>query len=291
LDVAVVGFAVVDEVVSPSGCWVSVGGVPTYAGLTAASLGHRALAVSNVGEDGSWVLERLGELGVDTSRVRVVGGRPTTRFKIERINGRRMWVRARCVEISPDQLELDASAAYLGPVAWEVGEECVAAAVRRMGLVAIDPQGLMREVDRDGLVRLRPFPMERLRGVGLLRLSEEECAVLGFGGLRETALRLSERLGCDVMVSSTGEGVWVCGGSARLWGRVRPERVIDTVGAGDVAGGAYLVGMLESGDRAYSLALALAAASERISLRGPQRLDGGRVRRRAEELLESVESW
>jgi sugar/nucleoside kinase (ribokinase family) len=291
LDVVIAGFVVVDEVVSPEGRWVSAGGVPTYAGLSVASLGHRALAVSNVGPDGVWLLERLAALGIDASRVRVLEGQPTTRFRIERTDGgRRMWIKARCVEIAPEQLELDASAAYLGPVAWEIGGRCVSAALRRAGAVAIDPQGLMREVDQEGLVRLRPFPLEGLRGARLLRLSEEECIVLGFNSAREAALRLSERLGCDVLASSI-DGIWVCGGGERFWCRVRVGRAVDTVGAGDVSGGAYLVGLLESGDRAYSLALALAAVSERVRLRGPQPLDGGKVRRLAEEILATVEKW
>ncbi|MCS7145302.1 MAG: PfkB family carbohydrate kinase [Nitrososphaerota archaeon] len=290
--VGVVGHVVIDEVVSRLGRRVSPGGVPTYAGLTIASLGHEALAVSNIGADGVWLLERLRELGVDTTHVNVLESWQTTRFRIERLDGeRRMWVPTRCVDISPQQLEIDADSLYLGPVIGEISSELVADAVKRFRMVALDPQGLMRALGPERSVELRPIGLEALRGLGLLRLSEEEYCVLGYSGPREAVVEISKRLGCDVLASSISQGVWICGGGAVLRGQVRPSEVVDTVGAGDVVGGAYLVGLLETGDRAYALALAMAAVKHRIRLYGPARLDNKAVRRDAEEMMATIEKW
>jgi sugar/nucleoside kinase (ribokinase family) len=63
-------------------------------------------------------------------------------------------------------------------------------------------------------------------------------------------------------------------------------RAVDTVGAGDVFGGALLVGLMETGDLIRSTALGLAAVAERVSHHGPRRLDNDSVRR----LASSVES-
>lgn len=288
--IAVAGFVVIDEVVSRLGRRVSPGGVPTYTGLTVASLGCEALAVSNVGPDGLWVLERLRSLGVNTDLVRVVEGSRTTRFRIERLDDeRRMWVPARCVDIGVEQLEVDADALYLGPVAREIGREHIARAAERFEAVMLDPQGLMRELGPDGAVRLRPIDLDEIRGVDVLRLSEEEYRVLGFGDAREAALKLSEALGCDVVASSQSRGVWVCGGGRLLRARAEAERVVDTVGAGDVVGGAYLVGLLETGEREYALALAVSAVVHRIRVEGPARLENAMVRENVERLLEKIE--
>ncbi len=269
---------------------VSPGGVPTYAGLAISSLGHRALAVSNIGPDGLWLLDRLRELGVDTSHVRVLEGHATTRFRIERVDGgRRMWVPARCVGIDAGQLEIEADAVYLGPVAGEITSELVAAAVGRFGKVALDPQGLMRVLGADSSVSLRPISLEPFRGISVLRFSEEEYRVLGYSTPREAAVKASEALGCDVVASSTSQGIWVCGGGVVLRCLVRADRVVDTVGAGDVVGGAYLVGLLETGDRAYALALAMAAVVHRMRFQGPARLENSAVREDAERMWESVE--
>jgi len=280
---------VIDEVVSGRGSRVSPGGVPTYAGLAVASLGHEPLAASCIGGDGSWLLDRLRRLGVNVAHVRVLEHERTTRFRIvEGGGGRVMWVSARCADISVDQLEFKADAVYLGPVVGEFSEELVSAAVREFGLVALDPQGLMRVLGPDGRVSLRPIPLEPLRGVSLLRLSEEEFRVLGFQSPREASARISGALGCDVLASSVSEGVWVCGGGVMLYGRVEVGDVADSVGAGDVAGGAYTVGILEEGDRAYALALAIAAVRERLRAYGPVRLDDAAVRRAAEEVLPTI---
>lgn len=274
----------------PGGGRVSPGGVPTYAGLAISSLGHTALAVSNIGPDGLWLLDRLRELGVDTSHIRVVEGHSTTRFRIERLDGgRRMWVPARCAEISVKQLELEADAIYLGPVAGEVSTALVAAAVKRFRSVALDPQGVMRVLGPDNSVSLRKISLEQFRGLSVLRFSEEEYRVLGYSTPLEATVKASETLGCDVVASSASQGVWVCGGGVVLRCSVRSERVVDTVGAGDVVGGAYLVGLLETGERAYALALAMAAVLHRMRFQGPARLDGSAVREDAEKMLERVE--
>ncbi|GBC71000.1 Sulfofructose kinase [Candidatus Calditenuaceae archaeon HR02] len=290
LRIGVVGHVVVDEVVWHGGGRVSPGGVPTYAGLTISSLGHRALVVSAIGSDGLWLLDRLRELGVDTSHVRVLEGHVTTRFRIERLDGgRRMWVPARCAEISVEQLELEADAIYLGPVAGEVSAELVAAAVERFRIVTLDPQGMMRVLGPDNSVSLRPISLEQFRGVSVLRFSEEEYRALGYSTPREAVVKASETLGCDVVASSASHGIWVCGGGVVLRGLVRAEKVVDTVGAGDVVGGAYLVGLLETGDRAYALALAMAAVAHRMRSQGPARLENSAVREDAEKMREGVE--
>jgi hypothetical protein len=61
--IGIAGHVVLDRVRGPNVSYDSVGGVPTYAGLAVASLGHEAFAISVVGEDGRKALEGLRALG------------------------------------------------------------------------------------------------------------------------------------------------------------------------------------------------------------------------------------
>ena len=289
--VGIAGHVVIDRVIGRRLSYESVGGVPTYAGLTVASLGHTALAISVIGDDGLAALERLRGLGVSVERVRVVRGAKTTRYEIVQLpeGGRRLRLLARAPDVRAEDLTLELDAMHYGPVAGELRPEDIAVTSRLYRWTALDPQGLMRAFDEDGNVRLEvgSLDLETFGSVSVLRLALEETAALGYAEPSQAAVRLALSTGRIVAVTAGSRGSFVSDGLRLVRGRTEVEAV-DTVGAGDVFGGALLVGLMETGDLVYATALGLAAVDQRVRHAGPRALDGDAIRRAASELSRKI---
>jgi sulfofructose kinase len=287
--IGIAGHVVLDRVRGPNVSYDSAGGVPTYAGLAVASLGHEAFAISVVGEDGRKALEGLRALGVSTEWVRTVSGARTTSYEIVLLEGggRKLRLLSRAPPIPSEDLVRQLDGMYYGPVASELRPEDIAGTARLYSWSALDPQGLMRAFDEHGNVTLKTSAadLDVLGSVTLLRLAIEEARALGFDEPSGAAVRLSIITGRIVAVTAGGEGAFVSDGRKLVRGKL-DVRAVDTVGAGDVFGGALLVGLMETGDLIRSTALGLAAVAERVSHLGPRRLDNDSVRR----LASSVES-
>jgi sulfofructose kinase len=283
----IAGHVVLDRVRGLNLSYDSVGGVPTYAGLAVASLGHEALAISVIGEDGRKALEGLRALGVSTEWVRTVSGARTTSYEIVLIEGggRKLRLLSRAPPIPSEDLVRQLDGMYYGPVASELRPEDIAGTARLYSWSALDPQGLMRAFDERGNVTLKTSAadLDVLGSVTLLRLAIEEARALGFDEPSDAAVRLSIITGRIVAVTAGGEGAFVSDGRKLIRGKLE-VRAVDTVGAGDVFGGAFLVGLMETGDLIRSTALGLAAVAERVSHLGPRRLDNDSVRRVASSI-------
>ncbi len=285
--VGIAGHVVLDRVRGPSLSYDSVGGVPTYAGLAVASLGHEAVAISVVGEDGERALEGLRALGVATEWVRTVSGSKTTSYEIVQLEGggRELRLLSRAPPITAEDLIKQLDGIYYGPVASELRPEDVAVTARLYRWSALDPQGLMRVFDEHGKVTLRAAGVDLnvLGSVSILRLALEEARALGFGDPFNAAVELSRKTGRIVAVTAGAEGAFVSDGKRLVRGRL-DVKAVSTVGAGDVFGGALLIGLMETDDLLYSTALGLAAVAERVSSSGPRRLDNDTVRRLASSI-------
>jgi len=285
--IGIAGHVVLDRVRGPSLSYDSVGGVPTYAGLAVASLGHEALAISVVGEDGRKALEDLRSLGVSTELVRVVRGARTTSYEIVQLEGgeRRLRLLSRAPPIPVEDLIRQLDGMYYGPVASELRPEDIALTARLYRWSALDPQGLMRVFDEYGNVVLKKgaADLNLLGSATLLRLALEEARALGFGEPSTASVELSRTTGRIIAVTAGAEGAFVSDGRRLVRGRL-DVRAVDTVGAGDVFGGALLVGLMETGDLVHSTALGLAAVAERVSHPGPRKLDDDSIRRLASSI-------
>ncbi|MCS7118204.1 MAG: PfkB family carbohydrate kinase [Thaumarchaeota archaeon] len=286
--VAVVGHLVLDEVVVKAGPYSSIGGVPTYAGLSIAALGHEPHAVTVVGADGVAALNGLRDLGVYVDRALTVGTR-TTRFRIVYSDDHReMWLLSRAADVPVELLGGEFDAVYLGPVAGEVGPDLLERA-KGFTWTLLDPQGLMRRFGEGGkLESLVSVELGALRGIRVIKLSWEEARALGYDHPVGAASEMSRITGSTVAVTMGRAGVVVSDGTSSVKGRIDLEP-IDATGAGDVFGGALLVGLMETGDLLEATALGLSASAERVKGMGPRRLDGDAIRRRARELIRNLE--
>jgi len=291
----VVGHLVVDTIIHPGWSGTYVGGVPTYASMTALRMGLDVQVCSRVGWDfpdeyAVW----LARSGLRVDAVRRVEGSPTTRFLLDyRHKPRRLRLLSRCTDIQPEDLPHGGfDLALAGPVANEVPREVVSELRERVDLVAGTLQGFVRRFGRDGSVTVsRWMDTEVLGKLDVASASLDELLKsLGARGIWE-ALELLTSGGVEVAVATMGEeGAAILAGGRRIAVpayRLRGET--DPTGAGDSFLAAFLSEYVRGEDPKWCGAVASAAASFVAEGRGPSRFGSrGEVLERALEIYEGV---
>jgi len=290
----VVGHLTIDEIEVPGrGVRVAMGGAACYASLGARLTGIDVKILSKIGGDfpGNY-LELLRKAGINLDQVEKVNNSKTTRFRLTYIDEERtLRILARAPEIKLK--DLGSRPAYLGPVAWEISLEDVKTVAEKGGVVALDPQGVLRQADVDGVIRLKRIDPMLLRGVNVLRLASKEAEILtGLSNPLKAAGKLLE-VGVETVLLSMGsKGVLAASSAGFFRVPAYPVEAVDPTGAGDVLGGCFFAEYLRSGELEWSASLASAAASLAVEAPGPEHLvsvSGRELRRRAETLLEQVE--
>jgi fructokinase len=260
--VAVAGEAIVDFVLEPGGGTTpQLGGGSFNAARTLGRLGLRPVFIGRLSSDpyGQGLRGALAESGVSldgvvatddpTTFARVeadADGEPTTRFYIERTSmagllpeeaRAAMPDRAAALHVGGLGLAVEPQASAIAKLAREAGPET---------LVLVDPNC------RDGVVRARTRYCDRLRDVlclaDIVKASEEELAYLDPDRTpHQTARAL---LGCGpavVLLTNGSRGATIL--TARYEATVEAPAVdvVDTVGAGDAFGAAWLGGWIADG--------------------------------------------
>jgi sugar/nucleoside kinase (ribokinase family) len=223
-----------------------VGGAPFYAARALRRLGRPARIVTRCAEeDRAELLPRLVALGVPVSWRAAA---PTPAFSFRYDGDRRMmevvavgppWGAGEARGWVADALAR-AEWLHVAPLLRSDFDAGALAALAEGRRLSLDGQGLVR-VARTGPLRLDPdFDPGLLRHVSILKLAEEEAAVL-VGEPDEAALR---SLGVpEVIVTLGSRGSLVLAGGALEHVPARAVRgEVDPTGAGDAFAAAYLTG-------------------------------------------------
>jgi len=292
VEITVVGHLTIDEITRRGESKSFMGGVACYAALAARRLGARVKVVSKVGGDfPKSYLDILEKAGVDISGVIADPASKSTRFLLDYSAGRRaLKLASRAGDISIKTLSGDA--VYLGPVAWEIALDEVVDAFKSWKLALLDPQGLMRFRKRDGSIGLRKIDLN-LKGLWTLRISREEAEVLTSSRDPAEMIRALAETGAENVVLTLGkEGAIAAYGFSKLMVPCFETVEVDSTGAGDVFGGAFLAEYLSTGDFKWAVAMGSAMASILVEDYGfyPLLREGvlEEARRRAEVIEESI---
>ncbi len=274
-DTIVVGHIAIDMNVLPLGVIENaLGGAPTYAGLTFAALRKNIGIVSKVGAD---FLEKFppiySKLGLDTEGI-LVAGEYTTTFKntYDEAGNRKQVCKHVAPRISPDDIPaayIDAQSFYVSPIANEITPDMLKAIKLESNLVMLDPQGILREISKDGKVEVKSRELGGfLKHVDIVKIGKEEAGALG-GGAKEV-LESLRAMGPKIAILTRGRDASMLLSDEGLV-KIDSLKVDakDLTGAGDVFGAAFLTRYIATRDTLESAKFATAVAGLKIKYKGP----------------------
>jgi len=288
----VVGHVALDRVVTNHEDRTQIGGPPSYVSLISRTLGLDIRIITKVGED---LPDRLAghirKLGIDLQG-KVIEGAQTTKFILNyRGSSRRMYVESVCEEISVDDVGGHHEAVLISPIVGEVPRQ-VAYKLAEAEVVALDPQGYVREIKDNGYVVPRPWlDMELLKTVSIFKSSSKELELVTgrtdvWRGLKEV-----QEMGVDVALATMGaKGAYLMASKGYYHiPAYKVDSVVDPTGAGDVFMGGFLSEYLKGKEAPWCASVGAAAASSVIETKGATiDLPARTVMERAEEIFDRV---
>lgn len=254
-------------------------------------MGRKIEAITKVGSDiGGDHISQLERIGLDV-REAIVKDATTTRFVLDyRVPDRRLNVEGVCVDILPCDVSEATEAVVLSPIVGEIPQKTYTAIDAEV--LALDPQGFVREVQPDGAINLRAWYNEDLLPrVDVFKSSERELRLI----TQETdclkGLKRLTRLGVEVAIVTKGEGgsTLMTDGGAFDVPSVEDLAVRDPTGAGDAFMGCFFQAYLEGEGPIWCACMGSALASGVIETVGPKNnLSMKEVKERAEVIYDRV---
>jgi sugar/nucleoside kinase (ribokinase family) len=289
-DISVVGHIAIDKVITFKGERTQLGGPPTYISVLSSSLGKTVRVITKYGRDvPDPFLRQLEELGIDLKR-NLAENHPTTRFILDyRQPDRSLSVESICEEIHLEDLEHSSDCALLTPIVGEVEMDQFRGLEPE--ILALDPQGLVRDIQLDGSVRYKEwFDEELLRELNVYKSSDRELALV-MGRDTIPGLRRLGRMGVDVAIATTGGS-----GSQIIVGEkvyqvpaYCVKNSLDTTGAGDVFIGAFFLEYVRGEDPLWCASVSSASASFVVETLGPEiKASRNQIYERAENILSEI---
>jgi hypothetical protein len=214
---------------------------------------------------------------------------PTTRFILDyTVQPRGLAVGAVCDEIKITDI-YESGCVILSPIVGEINGSFLGSVEPEF--LALDPQGLVREIHGDGSITLEPWRSNHLERLDLLKTSVREHYYLT--GESDPLRSLGKVMGngVDVAVITLGDGgSLVQSADIRLKVDVYPTESIDSTGAGDCFLATLSYSLYKGEPLPWSCALASSVASSVVETRGPFiELTGSTVTERAEKLHEKIQ--
>lgn len=264
---------------------LSFSGDALNAAAASAAAGASVGLLACVGDDelGDALVDRVGELGVDTSLLRRTAGHNGVYFVSHDSEGHRQFVYARRGSAGSalgrgdvDAADVGGSAALVvSGVTQALSPSCAAAVDRAAtlvhaagGIVVYDPNFRPRLTDvpaaRAAFARLAP-----LAGLVTPSCPGDTLPLLGTGDAAAAARACLELGAAAAAVTRGPEGVVYAdpGGELALAG-IRPLEIVDATGAGDVFAGTVAARLALGDDVEGALELGLAASSLSLGGRG-----------------------
>ena len=284
-DVCVVAHVTRDVIRSDGAQRSRPGGVAYYASLALHRLGRRVAVVTKMAREDRG--ELLAELQSEGITVFCRDSAQSTVFINEYEEGnpdsRVQTVTSVAAPFAPSDLRsVDAAWFYLGPLVGQDMSATFVESVHKRGRIALDAQGLVRNIERRKIQAVRPVETGALiRPVSLLKVDAHEAATLSGADTNEDAARRLHALGAnEVIVTFASEGSMIFDGHEFRYIDAVAGQEVDATGCGDTYLAAYLDRRLALNDPKLSGRFAAAAATLALEREGAFRAGVPEVRAR-----------
>jgi sugar/nucleoside kinase (ribokinase family) len=297
-DIISVGHFSIDSISLPGRRlpYVILGGSVAYVSLAAKRLGANVSIISKVGEDFPQAyLWWLSQEGIDISKVAKIKQEKTTKFELKYSDGMlnrtlRLTSKASPIDIGDLPNSLEAKAVHMAPIANEVSYEVAEKLAEYAEVISLDPQGLVRVFDENGLVTNGPLKDKRiLELVDIFKSSQDEIeAVTGMVGL-QPAIKAVHDFGVETVIVTQGAKGTVLSISGAIYEipAYTPSKLVDPTGAGDAFIGVFLAEYVRGKEALWCACAGAAVASTVVEGVGPTFFgDKDEIYRRASALYE-----
>ena len=280
-DVWVIGHVTLDRIATRDGMTERAGGTSTYFSLALARLGGDVAVLTRMApEDGESLLAEEREAGIE---VLCAPSPKTTEFEnryLESDGDRRVQrVGAVALAFAPEDVgALHARLFHLGPLTQDDMSVEFIEAVADRGRVSLDVQGLVRRIDRGGVVPCEwPDVRKGLARVSIVKADEDEARMLtGEADPDRSAPRIAEWGPEEVLVTRASRGSVVCyRGQVHAIPAVSTPDPVDPTGCGDTFMAGYVSARLGGAEVAQAARFGAAAAALKLRHVGP--FDGTRT--------------
>lgn len=279
-DVTVVGHFAIDTIrlLSRSSPFVVLGGSVTYVSLVAKRLDATVSVISKVGEDFPeaymWLLQ---EEGINLSGVTKLANKQTTRFELgysKDLTNRTLKLKSKAPRINVSDLpsSLQAKAVHVAPIVGEISYKVVEKLRSCAEVLSLDPQGLLRSVDKAGNVTPRSRIDKRLFNlINIYKSSLDEITYLTGQPDLNSAVNAIHDFGVKTVIVTLGHKGAVLSVEKTFY-TIPPYNsrvVVDPTGAGDAFIGGFLTEYIRQKDALWCACVGSAAASLVIEGIGP----------------------
>jgi ribokinase len=256
------------ETISSTSLAVFAGGKGANQSVALARAGVQVAHAGKVGADGQWLIERLGQEGVDTRHIKV-SEFPTGQamIHVDKV-GQNASVLLAGANRQLGPLEIDEALDDSGPDSWLLVQNetsgvghAISSAKRRGMRVALNPAPLDAEVLR--------YPLDQL---DLICVNESEAAALvSRGSSQEVMAALLARWPrCEIVLTLGAGGVLHGASGKQLHVPARKVEAVDTTAAGDTFNGAFAVALAEGATLEDAALFANAAGAISVTRPGAQ---------------------
>lgn len=259
----VVGHIAIDTIVSDNSQIISLGGPPSYSGLTARNLGADVSLLTKYGKDlPHELLILLKNNNLRISKEALSKEYPTTRFKIiQTFDKRELYLEAKCDNLEKEELFGDA--ALVSPIAGEVDLSLLSDIRNRFDTIYLDPQGFIRKFEPDGRCFLSNSDVNFLKYVDILKVDYEEAFAITKARNSLEVFNFLSKIGVKIVIYSNGaKGVSLMfDNSIYDIPVIMKKKAIDTTGLGDIFAGAFLASYALEDDLLWSACIGVSASS------------------------------